>query len=181
MVPQDRRIAAPRDQGQAAPSLPSPPIKKPEEPGDTCLLCCQETQPGTRAKRLLRPDRPQGPGMSKWEGNGQIRQLSNVQQNQVSMGLETSSASISRLQKLCPLVPGPWSLASPLTGVKAEPWVSTRVISGNLVLFYFIGFSRLHCAACRILVPQLGLEPQAATARAQSPDQGISREFPGFT
>ena len=145
---------------------------------DTCLLCCQETQPGTRAKCVLWPDRPQGPGMSKWEGDGQICQLSNAHQNQVSMGLETSSV---RLQKPCPVVPGPWSLASPLTRVKAGPWVSTLVISGNLVLFYFIVFSRLHCAACRILVPRLGLEPQATAARAQSPDQGTSRESLGFT
>ena len=152
MAPQDQRRAAPASltclsgSQRSQATLVSSAAKRPN-PGHEQNVFCGQTDPRD-------PTCASGKEMDRYVN------FSNAHQNQVLVGLETSSVSISRLEERYCRAPGPWSLASPFTRVKAEPWVSTLVISGNLVLFSFFVFSWLHCAACRILVPQLGVKPQ---------------------
>ena len=48
------------------------------------------------------------------------------------------------------------------------------------VYIYFFLLGLCHCVACRILVPQPGIEPGPLAVRALSPNHWATREFPNF-
>ena len=47
----------------------------------------------------------------------------------------------------------------------------------NFILFHFLVFLALPCAACGILVPQLGIEPRPSALRVQTANHWTTREF----
>ena len=53
-----------------------------------------------------------------------------------------------------------------------------RLAPSNSGLSIHVLFSQLCYSACRILVPQLGIEPRPSADTAQSPNHWTTREFP---
>ena len=76
-----------------------------------------------------------------------------------------------------------WALPEPVFPALAgkfltpgKPWKSlNRILT---ILFHFLVFLALPCAACGILVPRLGIEPRPPALRVQSANHWSTREFP---
>ena len=88
---------------------------------------------------------------------------------------------------------GPWdpllqtASPSPLDAVWHESCLPSSLCCSSEIAFLYLSslcfpfFFWLLCAACRILVPQPGIEPRPTAVKALSPNYWTTREFPPST
>ena len=73
----------------------------------------------------------------------------------------------------------PWEKWTSWVPVTTRIWVSGQVMD-SIPHRLGLPFFWLHCVACRILIPQSGIEAQPSAVKAQSPNHWTTREFPSW-
>lgn len=113
--PPGHRTMAPQDQGRVAPVSLARLSSSQRSQAILVSSAAKRPNPGHEQNVFCGQTDPRDPACASGKEMDRYVNFSNAHQNQVSMGLETSSVSISRLEEPYCRAPGLWSLASPFT------------------------------------------------------------------